>query len=336
MRPTPHPSLWSRFKSAVGRYLRREPAPGRWKTDAKTALTGFLSLLPWRWPRREYLLYVPRGFTRWRRAPLYVYCHGCHQTPEELAQGTRVAAVADALGCLVLMPRQMPEANPYRCWNWFDDATMLGRGETAIVLAMIRSVRRWYRADPARVVVVGMSAGGALAAVLGLRGKGIVRAVVVHSGIACGAALSAFTAIGVMRRGPETNVEAIADAAREHGAPAVPLLAIHGESDHVVSARNAVALVRQYLRLHAHPASFEAHLPSAVLPKADAETHGIVNERSVNTREWRCDGALVVRYVTVAGLGHAWSGGDDAVPFHDPRGPDATALAAAFAQEALS
>src|SRR6185369_14122689 len=158
----------------------------------------------------------------WRRAPLVVLCHGCKQTPEEFAQGTRIVAVADRLGWLVLMPRQSETANAWHCWNWFDRATVDGHGETAIVAAMIRSVRRWRRADPTRVVVVGMSAGGALAAVIGLRDAGLVRAAVVHSGLACGAAVSAFTAIGVMRRGPEIDVEAIAAEVRPSPAPRVP------------------------------------------------------------------------------------------------------------------
>src|SRR6266508_1140080 len=140
---------------------------------------------------------------------------------------------------LLPMPRQKDAANSYRCWNWFDAATVNGHGEAAIVAAMIRSVRRWYRADPQRIIVVGMSAGGALAAVMGLRAPDLVRAVVVHSGIACGAAASAFTAIGVMQRGPETDVEAIAAQARGVDSPRVPLLAIHGESDNVVNIRNA-------------------------------------------------------------------------------------------------
>jgi hypothetical protein len=150
-------ALWSRARDFASRLVRRKPpAPGHWKKGAKFAITGFLALLPWLWPRREYLLYVPAGWSWWTRAPLFVLCHGCRQTPEEFAQGTRVAALADRLGCLVLMPRQKDAANPYRCWNWFDTATARGHGEAAIVAAMIRSVRRWYRADPARIVVVGM------------------------------------------------------------------------------------------------------------------------------------------------------------------------------------
>ena len=327
---------WSRLRSGFARFFRRTPAPGQWTKGAKFSWHGWLSMLPWLWPRREYLLYIPTGWSRWRRAPLIVLCHGCKQTPEEFAQGTRIAAHADREGWLVLMPRQKDSANAWRCWNWFDNATVDGRGETAIVAAMIRSVRRWHRADPARIVAVGMSAGGALAAVLGLRDAELVRAVAIHSGIACGAAHSAFTAIGVMQRGPETDVEAIAAAARGTPPIEVPLLAIQGESDHVVATANATALVRQYLRFDGHPAVPTPMRPVTAVPDPDAEHHEVQGGRMTTTREWRHDGRLVVRYVSVAGLGHAWSGGDDALPCNDAQGPDATALVAAFIRDALA
>ncbi len=327
---------WTRFKTGVARFFRRAPAPGRWISGAKFSWRGWLTTLPWIWPRRRYLLYLPAGWSRWRRAPLMVLCHGCKQTPEEFAQGTRIAALADREGWLVLMPRQKDSANAWRCWNWFDGATAKGRGEAAIVVAMVRSVRRWRRADPARVIAVGMSAGGALAAVLGLRAAGVVRATVVHSGLACGAAASAFTAIGVMQRGPETDVEAIAESARAANASAVPLLAIHGEADTVVAQSNAVALVRQYLRFNGHPAVPTPMRPATSLPHPDAERHEMHGGRMTTTREWSRDGRLVVRYVSIAGLGHAWSGGDDALPFNDAFGPDATALVADFLSAALS
>src|SRR4030095_15477463 len=116
-------------------------------------------------------------------------------TPEEIAQGTRITELADRLGFIVLLPRQKDTANPWRCWNWFDKRTMNGKGEAAIVAAQIRSVRRSYRVDRKRVLVAGMSAGGALAAVLGVRFPGLVAAVAVHSGLACGAAAFALTAV---------------------------------------------------------------------------------------------------------------------------------------------
>lgn len=331
--------IWIRVRDFVGQLFRRKPPePGRFESAHKFAWRGFLATVPWIWPRREYLLYLPAGWSWWKRAPLVVLCHGCKQTPEEFAEGTRFAALADRLGCLVLLPRQKDTANPFRCWNWFDPADASGRGEAAIVAAMIRSVRRRYRVDRPRVMAVGMSAGGALVAALGVHHPETVHAVAIHSGLACGAAASAFTAIGVMQRGPETDVEAIAVKARGEavGLLPVPLLAIHGLEDPIVAPVNAVALVRQFLRLNGHPAVDAAAAVSNTLPPPDAErSEATAGGREVTIRDWTIGKRLVARHVAITGLGHAWSGGDDALPFNDAGAPDATALIGSFLREAL-
>jgi len=148
--------------------------------------------------------------------------------------------------------------------------------------------------------------------------------------------MSAFTAIGVMQRGPETDTEAIAVEARGEHAPPVPLLAIHGEADNVVASSNATALVRQYLRFAGHPSVPTPLLPATSLPAADAEHRALASGRSVTTREWRLADKLVVRYTSIAALGHAWSGGDDALAYNDAAGPAATELVAAFVRDALA
>jgi poly(3-hydroxybutyrate) depolymerase len=199
--------------------------------------------LPWLLPRREYLLYVPAGWSWWTRAPLVVFCHGCKQTPEEFAEGARVAGIADAHGWLVLLPRQSESANAWRCWNWFDSASVAGRGETAIVAAMIRSVRRWRRADPARIVAVGMSAGGALAAVLGLRDAGLVRAVVVHSGL-----LRWRVGVHGDRRHRAGRPMSGDRGGRRLATPS-RFSACDSQGAHNGGGANATALVRQYLGL---------------------------------------------------------------------------------------
>jgi len=334
-------SAWSRIKTFFRRLFRREVAPGRFEPGARFAWHGVLGATPLVWPSREYLVYVPRGWSRWRRSPLLVLCHGCRQTPEAFADGTRIAAWADAQRTLVLLPRQKEAANAWRCWNWFDSRTIAGHGEAAIVAAQVEAVAARYRVDPQRIVVAGMSAGGALAAVVGVRHPDSVRAVVVHSGLACGAAVSAMSALAVMKSGPEADVEALAQAARL-SAPSralpVPLLAIHGEQDGVVAPRNAVALVRQYLALNGRAigAADAAGPTSTALPDADATAReSLPDGREVTTRDWHVAGRLVVRFVSIAGLDHAWSGGEGALPFNDARPPDALALIDAFVRVAL-
>jgi poly(hydroxyalkanoate) depolymerase family esterase len=335
--------LWQRTQSWIARLFRREVAPGRFESDAKFSWHGWLAGMPFVWPRREYLVYIPRGWSRWKRAPLLVLCHACKQTPEEIVEATRMTTLADQQGWLILLPRQKESANPWHCWNWFDLRTAEGNGEAAIVAAQIETVVRQYRADARRVFVAGMSAGGALAAVLGIRHADLVQAAIVHSGLACGAAASPMTALGVMKRGPDTDVERIGSDARrtastKHAeALRVPLLALHGDTDDVVAPRNAIALVRQYLRFNGHPAVDSPIVSDAALPAADTESRETAGDgRTTTTRDWRVGGKLVARLVTVDGLGHAWSGGDPKLPYSDAHAPDATTLIGTFARDALA
>jgi poly(hydroxyalkanoate) depolymerase family esterase len=323
-------SWWQRLKDRVLGWFRHEPAPGRFEEGSKFSAHGWVASAPGVWPSRDYLVYVPKGAPRWKRMPLVVLIHGCRQTAQDIARGTRISELADREGAVVLLPNQKDSANPWRCWNWFDTRTSRGEGEAAIVAAQIRAVRRHYRIDRKRVSVAGMSSGGALAAVIGVRFPRLVGAVAVHSGIACGAARSAMTAINVMKRGPEQDVDAIASRAREASMPhevLVPLLAIHGAGDEVVPPVHANALVRQYLVLNGDDA---ARAPDAEtrIPHADGRVEIV--------REWRRGGRLVVRFVEVEGLGHAWSGGDASLDFNDALPPDATALAGKFFADALS
>ncbi len=329
----------ARMRAWVARLRRRaEPTPGRFEAGSKGSWRGWVASAPLAAPRREYLLYLPRGHRRWRRAPLLVMCHGCRQTPEEFAAATGIEDFADLHGWLVLLPRQAEGANPWRCWNWFDTRTARGAGEAAIVLAQVDAVRRDHRADARRVIVAGLSAGGALAAAIAVRHSARVAGVFVHSGLACGAASGAMAAMGVLQRGPDTDVEAIAAAQRRGQAPprTLPLCVVHGEDDDIVAPRNAVALVRQFLVLNGHAAL--AHEDAATgpgrLPPADREAREAAGGRTVITRDWvDARGALVVRHVSVGGLRHAWSGGDPAYPYSDPQPPPATAILARFAAE---
>jgi poly(hydroxyalkanoate) depolymerase family esterase len=314
------------------RPFRRNPEPGRFEHGSKFALTGWVSIAPWVWPSRDYLVYVPRGYAAWKRRPLLVLLHGCRQTPEEIAAATRITTFADAQGWLVLLPRQKDTANAWRCWNWFEKRTAGGRGEAAIVAAQVRAVRRAYRAHPRRVFVVGMSAGGCLAAVLGLRRARMFAAVGVHSGVACGAASSPLKALQILASGADTPIEEIALLAREQTssrALPLPLCVIHGGRDSVVAAVNSVELVRQYLVFNAWMNA--STTPAHELPAANASVRATLDGgRGMTTDDYRINGRLVARLIRVPELAHAWSGGDAAYAYNDPLPPDATALFAEF------
>jgi poly(hydroxyalkanoate) depolymerase family esterase len=329
-------SLLARLREFLARLFgRKPPEPGRFVQGSKFSLSGWVTVAPWVWPSREYLVYVPRGYSPWRRRPMLVLLHGCRQTPEELAAATRVTALADARGWLVLLPRQKDSANGWRCWNWFDERTASGRGEAAIVAAQVRAVRRAYRVHPRRIFVAGMSAGGCLAAVLGLRLARMFAAVGVHSGVACGAASTPLKALQVLAAGADAPIEQIASAAREHTsrrALPLPICVIHGESDRVVAPRNAIELLRQYLVFNGCMSVGTAGEP----PAADAsESVVLKGGRSMTTDDYRVNGHLVARLVRIPALGHAWSGGDGAYAYNDPLPPDATALFASFFTAAL-
>ena len=337
--------LWLRIKALVARLrerlYRREVAPGRFEAGSASSPRGLLATAPLVEPSRDYLVYVPRGWSRWRRAPLIVLCHGCRQGPEDFAALTRIAAHADREGTLVLLPCQSTAANAWGCWNWFETNTVRGAGEAAIVAAQIVAVRRGYRAKRERVWVAGLSAGAALAAALGLSYPRLVRGVLAHSGLACGAAASAAAALGAMRRGPDSDVARIGAAARaaQRSAPPLPvaLLVIQGDRDDVVAPVNAVALVDQYLRFVGHPAGDCGYSAGSALPPSDASFRD-PGGAGLATRidDWIVDGRVAVRHVSVEGLGHAWSGGDGGFDFSDPRGPDALALLARFALDAAA
>jgi poly(hydroxyalkanoate) depolymerase family esterase len=312
----------------LGFGMTPETIDPRWRQAERFTRRGRLRSAPWVRPARDYLLYVPQASAHPKPQALVVMAHGCKQSPEQLAATTGIAALAEKRGWIVLLPRQDDKANSHGCWNWFDGATADGNGETAIVAEQVRAVKRAHRIAKGRVFAAGHSAGGALAAALGLRHPDLFAGVFVHSGLACGAAISPASAMRVMREGPEVNVEEIGHGARTRagGKVRMPLTVVHGDKDDVVTCENAVALVRQYLAFNGLK---EGEIAGDALPPPDATTHvALGGGREMRVHEYRDAKGVVVRMVVVPGLAHAWSGGDDAFPFSDARPPSGSRLLA--------
>jgi poly(hydroxyalkanoate) depolymerase family esterase len=273
-----------------------------------------------------YGLYLPTG-RRTDRLPLIVMLHGCKQNIEEFARGTRMNFLADHHSFAVLYPEQSKHAHAHRCWRWYDDSPRAGGKEAASIAALVRKMVVEHRLDPTRVYVAGLSAGAGMAGVLAMRYPQLFAAVALHSGVVFGEAHNAVGAVRVMRRGARGDpVTLVADAHAAARHPGMPALIIHGEADGVVAPVNADHLEQQFLQLNGALDAGGQLADGVRVRHMDSAGRGRASDVRVARRDFRMSNRVIVRTCRVAGLTHAWSGGDDALPFHASRGPNASAL----------
>lgn len=250
---------------------------------------------------RAYRLYVPAAPAAGPR-PLVMMLHGCTQAPEDFARGTRMNAAAAEAGALVAWPEQTRTANPQGCWNWFlPEQRRRDAGEAAILAGILRDVVAVHRADPRRLFVAGLSAGGAMAAALADTHPELVAAVGVHSGLPAGAAHDLQSALAVMRDG----------APPQPSRPGPRLIVFHGDADTVVNPVNAERLAAT------RGAAGDGARPRVVSGAAGGRGY-------TRTRVAGPDGVTRLEMWLVQGAGHAWSGGAAGGSHADPKGPDAS------------
>ena len=254
---------------------------------------------------RPYKLYVPSSYVG-QALPLVVMLHGCTQTPDDFAAGTRMNALAEERQCLVLYPAQTRAANRSRCWNWFKRTDQhRDAGEPAIIAGMTRDVVNRYRIDARKIYVAGLSAGGAMAAVMGTAYPDLYAAIGIHSGLASGAAHDLPSALAAMRG---RHASASGGSAAPGSAPRVPIIVFHGDRDKTVHPRNGEHVISE-------GSGGDAVVEHGRVPGGHAYT------RTVHRNP---QGRIVLEHWLVHGAGHAWFGGSTRGSFTDPKGPDAT------------
>jgi poly(hydroxyalkanoate) depolymerase family esterase len=303
---------------AAPRESRVRPRASAWASGSWTRSFHSAPAAPGRLVNHlQYGLYIPAGHAL-EMMPLVVMLHGCTQSIDEFAEGTRMNVLADRFGFAVVYPEQSKHVHSHRCWHWYDASDSAGGAETRAVVSLVDSLVAQHGFDSERVYAAGISAGAGLTALLAVNYPDRFAAVALHSGPAFGEARSGIAAMDVMRRGarrePAELVDALVNVAEYPGMPAIIL---HGDADHVVAPVNADQLAEEFLRLN------------RMVDEKGVRKSGEVREErksGVVMRDYVRGGRRVVRLCRVQGLAHAWSGGDDALPFHSAKGPEASAL----------
>lgn len=248
---------------------------------------------------RDYRLFIPsRGAEQ--ATGLLLMLHGCKQNPEDFALGTGMLGVAEAEGLILAFPAQPRIANMSGCWNWFEPGHQTAAaGEPAILTGLVRSLAAEFHVPEGRIFAAGLSAGGAMVAVLADADPELFAAIGIHSGLAAGAAhdvASAFAAMG--------GTGAAGRPALRRGGPR--LIVFHGDADGTVAVTNADRL------FDTAPRDGTAGVTPAGRRYLRRRITG--PDGSIRAEDWRIEGG-----------GHAWSGGSAAGSYTDPAGPDASA-----------
>lgn len=277
------------------------PAPAAPLTDGAQFISGSYANHA---GARNYKLYIPASY-HGQAMPLLVMLHGCTQNPDDFAAGTQMNQLAEEMGCLVVYPEQNMQANHSKCWNWFNAIDQQrGQGEPSIIAGIARQVIDEYPVNERQVYVAGLSAGGAMAVIVGTLYPELFAAVGVHSGLPFASAQDLPSALTAMKRGVHRAAKA--------GDPAQPIIVFHGDSDTTVHPLNGEQVMAQ--RLHHHRGA-RPSVQSGAVPDGYSYTQ---------TTHTKPDGTPLGEHWVVHGAGHAWSGGSASGSYTDAKGPDAS------------
>ena len=274
---------------------------------------------------RAYKTYVPTAAAEAPRA-MVVMLHGCTQSADDFAAGTQMNRLADEYGFLVVYPEQAAHANASKCWNWFKPQDQLrGTGEPSLIAGIVLEVAQRQGADPRRIFVAGLSAGAAMAVVLGETYPELFAAVGAHSGLPYGSAHDIPSALAAMKGGRSSGMPGLTDlpgqapAPRKKAVQALPVIVFHGDRDPTVQQTNGEHIVQQAQAARSAQAGGDGLRVSTQTGVAAG------GRRFSRTTHVDAAGQAWIESWVLHGAGHAWSGGHASGSYTDSTGPDASA-----------
>ncbi len=298
---------------------------GKWATGTARAAGG----------SRNFKLWVPATLETERACPLVMLLHGCTHDAENMAEISGMNEVAEANQFLVVYPEQSRMANLMKCWRWFHPKHQArDAGEPSILAAVVEQVRSIHNIDPDRIYVAGVSAGGAMAAILAATYPDIFAAVAIFAGTEFKAATSVSEGLAAMKHGGADPVrqgqlafETMRSGLARKNRRRMPVIAFHGTADTRVNPVNAEQAIAQWSKTNACLAAEQGDSGFALKERVidgqapDNVPGGYSYQRHTYME---ADGRLLMEKWLIRGLGHAWSGSPKPSRHGDPRGPNAS------------
>ena len=282
---------------------------------------------------RNFKLWIPATLENGRRPlPLVMLLHGCTHDAEDMAEISGMNEVAEANRFLVVYPEQSRRANLLKCWNWFNPKhQMRDAGEPAILAAVVDRVCSTQSVDRDRVYIAGVSAGGAMASIVGATYPDIFAALAIFAGAEFKAAGNLSEAIAAMKRGgpdpvrqAELAFEAMHDGLARKKKRRMPVIVFHGTADARVNPVNSDQVIAQWSSTNALLAAENSESGFALTEKVIVgETPGGYAYKKYVYQEGHA--RLLMEKWLVEGLGHAWSGSPKPSKYGDPKGPNTSA-----------
>lgn len=294
---------------------------GTWESGRYTGIYGL----------RDYKVYIPEGLSK-TKAPIVVMLHGCEQSADEFARGTRIAEFAEREKFIALLPEQNSAYNPFKCWNWILPANNTRAGEPQVIVEMVDAVVKKHGADVQRVFAAGMSAGASMVSILGNCYPERFKALGSHDGTQYYASYTGIDFAEVVLNGASVPATVAATTGNNCSLFAgverpkkMPIIIFHGMNSPLMSPVHAFQIENEFKALNDlldDGSRNNSYFKSKnVVDVPDTDTYGY----NLYTTVDQDNEVLIERYM-INNLGHNWSGGLAGLPYNDPKGPDATSL----------